>query len=224
MKMKSILASIGACAIAASAMAISASAAITNANSNGNYEYVIMGEDINNLPDGCKLSDIYGFEAKLSKTASGEESCVGAFCYQSDSNNWAQTEFCQEGGDKNVVIGSDGVVKWVSATPLYSDSDTWAKAIVAEWSWPDDKQIDFAVESIKLLDKDGNELKAAGNDTPAETTAAGGTTTTAAGTTTTAAGTTTTAAGTKTGDAGVGLAVAGVALAGAAAYVARKKH
>ncbi|MBR6107913.1 MAG: NPXTG-anchored protein [Oscillospiraceae bacterium] len=230
MKVKSILASLGACAIAMSAMALSASAAITNANSGENYLFPIVADEGNNLPEGCKLSDVYGFEAKFDKVAGENENCVGAFCWQSDSNNWAQHEFCQEGGDKDVFIGSDGTVKWVSSEALFQDGDTWGKAFVAEWNWdkPDadppveDNQIDFSVVSFKLLDKDGNVLGAApadGNETTTTTTKANGGTTTKA-----ANGGKTATTGAKTGDAGVGVAVGLLGLAGAAAVVSRKKH
>ncbi|MBR3268669.1 MAG: NPXTG-anchored protein [Oscillospiraceae bacterium] len=225
MKMRSILASLGACAIAVSAMAFSASAAITNKNADNNYMYPIIADEGTNLPEGCKLSDVYGFEAKLSATASGEQTCVGAFCWQSDSNNWDQHEFCQEGGDKDVFIGSDGTVKWVSSVALFKDSDTWGKAFVAEWSWADDKQIDFAVESFKLLDKDGNELGGAPTQNDQTDAPKNDNTTAPANNTTAPANNNTTAAGsTKTGDAGVGVAVGVLALAGVAAVASRKKH
>lgn len=222
MKIKSVLASLGACAIALSATAISASAAITNANSDDKYMYPVVAEEGNNLPDGCKLSDVYGIEAKLNKTASGDETCVGAFCYQSDSNNWAQEEFCQQGGDKDIVIGNDGTVKLLKSTSLFAEGDTWGKVFIAEWSWDGDKQIDFAVDKITLLDKDGNPLGAAA----AETTAAADTTAAAAATTTKAAnsGSNTNEPSSKTGDAGAALAIAGLVSAGAAAYLVRRKH
>ena len=69
MKMKSFLASIAACAIAVSAMAISASAAIQNANADKNYMFPIIGDEGNNLPEGCKVTDIYGFSCKFDKVA-----------------------------------------------------------------------------------------------------------------------------------------------------------
>jgi hypothetical protein len=226
MKIKSMIAAIAASALTVSALAVSASAAITNANAEANYMYPVVAEEGNNLPEGCKLTDVYGIEAKLSATVSAEgETCVGAFCYQSDSNNWAQNEFCQKGGDKSVIIGDDGIVKWGSDSSLFAEGDTWAKVFVAEWSWADDKQIDFAVEYVKLLDKDGNELtaKAAETTTEATTTTADGTTTTAK-TTTTKASDSKKADSAKTGDAGVGVAVAALGVAGAAAFVSRKKH
>lgn len=223
MKMKSLLASIAACAIAASAMAVTASAKVLNpASGDDKYMFPIVADEGNNLPEGVKLSDIFGFSCKLDKTAGEGETCVGAFCWQSDSNNWDQHEFCQEGGDKDVFVGSDGTVKFVSSSALFAADDTWGKAFVAEWSWEGDNQIDFNVSDFKLLDKDGNVLGAAAETTSAPAAGDGATTTTS--TATSAAATTTTAApGAAAGDAGVAVAVAGIALAGAAAFVARKK-
>ena len=200
-----------------------------------NYMFPIIAEEGTNLPEGAKLTDIYGFEAKLSKTVSAEgETCVGAFCWQSDSNNWAQHEFCQEGGDKDVFIGKDGVVKYVSKDALFAADDTWAKAFIAEWSWDGDNQIDFSVSDFKLLDKDGNVLGAAAAEDPkeddkkdedskAEDKTEDKTEDKQAETKKDDTQTTGNQPSSKTGDAGVGAAVAGLALAGAAAIVARKR-
>lgn len=220
MKMKSVLASIGACAIAMSAMAITASAKITNANSDNNYKV-----DVNDvLPTGCKLSDVYGFQAEFEGKVSAEgDTNVGAFCWQSDSVSWTQAEFCQEGGDKDIVIDANNTVKVVKDAPIYGADDTWGQVFIAQWAWANDQQIDFSVKKITLLDKDGNELKAA-DAAPAETTtSAEAESTTTASTTAKTTAKTTKADANKTGDAGVALAIAGLAIAGATAYITRKK-
>lgn len=233
MKIKSMIAALAASALTLSALAVTASAAITNANSGDKYMLSVVSESGNNLPEGCKLSDVYGLEAKLSKTAGEGENCIGALCWQSDNNEWKQEEFSQPGGKKNIIIGDDGVVKYVADAPLFPEGETWGKVFVAEWDWDataeggDDHQIDFDVEYFKLLDKDGNELvaKAAEETTteaPATTTTV--TTTTADGKTTTTTAAAKKADSTKTGDAGVGVVIAALGLAGAAAYTARKRH
>lgn len=236
MKFKSVLASLGACAIAFSAMTVSASAAIKNANEGDKYMFPIVAEEGTNLPEGTKLSDIYGFSCKLDKVPGEGENCIGAFCYQSDSHDWEQVEYGQEGADKPIVLGSDGTVKYKSDSALFAESDTWAKAFVAMWSWADDGQIDVNVSDFKLLDKDGNELKAAAaGDSQAESKAEESKAAESKAEESKAAeskaevskaadngGAKTT--GSNTGDAGVAAAVAGLALAGAAAFAARKKH
>ena len=234
MKFKSVLASLGACAIAFSAMTVSASAAIKNANEGDKYMFPIVAEEGTNLPEGTKLSDIYGFSCKFDKVPGEGENCIGAFCYQSDSHDWEQVEYGQEGAEKPIVLGSDGTVKYKSDSALFAESDTWAKAFVAMWSWADDGQIDVNVSDFKLLDKDGNELKAAAAETPESSAAESSAAESSAAAESQAevskaaenagnAGNTKTT-GSNTGDAGVAAAVAGLALAGAAAFAARKKH
>ena len=162
MKIKSVLASAAACAIAVSAMAVSASAKVLNpADGDDKYLYEIVTETANNLPEGKTLADVYGFSFKVDKLAGEGETCVGAFAWQSDSVNWEQEEFCQEGGDKNIFIGSDGTVKLLKDSALFAAGDTWAKAFVAEWSWDGDAQIDFTVSDFTLLGQDGNALSGA---------------------------------------------------------------
>ena len=220
MKLKNMVAGIAACAIAVSGLAVTASAKITNATeSNGSYKLDIK------LPEGRTFADIYGFEATFEGTVQAEgESNVGAICWQSTSVNWTQEEFSQKGASdpKPITISDDNTVKVLKSEPLFASSDEYAQAFVAQWTWDDDKQIDFSVTSLKVLDKDGNELGAAETTAAATTTTKAATTTTKAGATTKAG--TTTAASSKTGDAGVGVAVAGLSLAAVAAFAARKKH
>ena len=237
MKMRSVLVSLGACAAALSTAAVSASAAITNANADGNYMFPVVADEGSNLPEGCKLTDVYGFEAKLSKTPSDGENCIGGMCYQSDSNNWDQVEFGQASAGKPISIGSDGTVKLLKDKSLFAEGDTWGKVFVAEWSWDGDNQIDFEVQSVTLLDKDGNplaaaaasseaapETTAAATDAAAETTAAAGSTTAAAADDVKTVGASEDQPASKTGDAGAALAIAGLVTAGAAAYLARRRH
>lgn len=227
MKMKSILASVGACAIAVSAMAFSASAekVITNANKEGNYEV-----ECKELP----VEQIVGIEAQITMVDGWEATGAGGgIVFNGKNCSWKQFEWgiSGEGVDcKNTagvtISGSNGkftITYMGTESPFVADED-WSNLDICAW-WGSD----FAVDSLIPLDKDGKEVKAGGTasneTTAANTTAANTTTTTTAKTTPAAGGTTTTAAGgTKTGDAGVGLAVAGVTLAGAAAFVARKKH
>lgn len=226
MKIKSMFAALAAGTIAVSALAVSAFAgelAIANATeADGKYAYHV-GE---HLPAGRTFADVYGAEIKISgvDTAKG---AGGGIIFQSDSVNWNQKEWGDEGSDKDYKFNyTDFTFKRLESESPFSASDTWANIVISEWDgWGDP----ITVESVKLLDKDGNELTAAEETTaaPAETTAAAATTTTAAkaaAATTTAKDSGKKADSTKTGDAGVGIAVAALGLAGAAAFVARKKH
>lgn len=247
MKFRTVTAGLCACAAALSVSAVTASAAITNPNADDKYMFVVAENGVSNLPDGCALTDVYGFSAKLSINAGADQTCEGGLCYQSDSNNWAQVEFCKEGGEKSTVIAPDGTVKMLKDTPLFAAGDTWAKVFVAEWSWEGDNQADFAVEGITLLNRDGNPL-AAGSASPTAASAAVSESAPAETVTETQSAATEKAESTadaakndvktvgtaesskkaepssETGDAGAALAFAGLVTAGAAAYLTRRRH
>jgi len=219
MKVKSILASLGACAIAVSAMAISASAKVTNPAA-GDDKYCL---DVV-LPEGKTFADIYGIEMSYTGTPAEGQTNVGAICWQSTSVKWTQKEFSLTEGEKELVV-KDNKVTYKADAPLFAAADEYAQVFVAQWSWTDDNQMDFTVDSVKLLDKDGNELGGAAPTQNDQTDAPKNDNTTAPANNTTApANNTTAAAGAKTGDAGVGIAVGALALAGVAAVATRKKH
>ncbi len=219
MKVKSILASLGACAIAVSAMAISASAKVTNPAA-GDDKYCL---DVV-LPEGKTFADIYGIEMSYTGTPAEGQTNVGAICWQSTSVKWTQKEFSLTEGEKELVV-KDNKVTYKADAPLFAAADEYAQVFVAQWSWADDNQMDFTVDSVKLLDKDGNELGGAAPTQNDQTDAPKNDNTTAPANNTTApANNTTAAAGAKTGDAGVGIAVGALALAGVAAVATRKKH
>jgi len=222
MKMKAILASLGACAIAVSAMALSASAAIKNANGDDEktYKTDLAGKDLENV---C------GLKATITMADGWNESGAGGGIIfnsgdKDEKGSWQQYEWgiTGDGTDakntENVTIsGSDGkfTITYLGANAGLKSDDKWDEAVVSYW-WG----ADFTVDSLVALDKDGNEIGAAGNTDTSDSNA----TTKAPATTTKAAGATTAASGAKTGDAGVGVAVGALVLAGAAAVVARKKH
>lgn len=216
MKVKSILASLGACAIAMSAMALSASAAdlmtkVGNADSAKVYD----------IPtDGLDLSKLDKVVAEVSVDTTLVNGCIG-YNKEDGTDKGAWTSVNQEAkadaGPVNaewVAEGLDGTVKgsvqvqfwWVQ--PQYDEAGTESGDGTA------------VLKSVKLYDKDGKELTAGDNkdDKNDNTTATTTATTKAAG------GNTTKAGATKTGDAGVGIAISGLALAGIAAVASRKKH
>ena len=216
MKMRSVLASIAACAIAVSAMALPASAELMTKE--GNTEQAKVYE----IPtDGLDLSKLDKVEAVVSCSTKLLNGCIGYNAEDgSENGKWTSVDQKSEVADGEAVSatwtvdGLEGKVKsglqvqfwWVQ--PTYDEDGKENGNGVAK------------LESVKLLDKSGNELTKQ-QETTAATTASSTTTST---TTTSGGTTTTTAAGTKTGDAGVGVAVAGLSLAAIAAFVARKKH
>ena len=232
MKMRNVLASVAACAIAVSAMSVAASAKVLNP-ADGDDKYCM---DIT-APNGKTFGDIYGFEVTISGTPAEGQSNVGAVAWQSTSTKWTQKEFSLTAGEKDIDI-KDNKITYVSDSALFKESDEFAQVFVAQWTWDGANQADFTVEGVKLLDKDGKELAAAAADDKTEDSKADEKTD-APETDSKAeeskadekqedtkkddTKTTGTQPSSKTGDAGVGAAVAGLALAGAAAVVARKR-
>lgn len=221
MKIKSVLASLSACAIAISAMAISASADALMSKK-GNEKQA----EVYSIPlDGIDVTKIDKIVADISLDS---DYVNGGFGF-SEGGAWANhgpngaTQFEANASGEIVLSGIAGKV------------DAGSEVQVQFW-WVNDVSEGnpgtATLNSVKLYDATGAEL---GGNAPAETesTAAATTTSSAAATTTTsaAAGTTTTAAATTTtaaagaaaGDAGVAVVAATLALAGAVAFVARKK-
>ena len=204
MKLRNLLASVAACAIAVSAMAISASAAITNPNTDeGKYAYDVLA----NLPAGCAVTDVYG--AEFTFTGFDEAAGTGGgFVWNSSSINWDQVEWGDAGSGKPLTFTADNLtVRRLEDAPIFAADDEYAQVVIAQW---DGWGVDITINSVTLLDQNGNALQAA----PTTDAPAGDNDST---------NTTTNSNGTQTGDAGIALAVAGLAVAGAAAYVARKK-
>ncbi len=236
MKFKSVLASVAACAITVSAMAVPAFAekTITNANAEANYK-VDFADDANKLK-------AYGLKATITMADGWESSGAGGgIIANADTIGWGQYEWgiTGEGTDaKNTdgvtISGSNGkfTITMNAGKAIFVEADTYTEGFVSTW-WGSD----FSVDSIVLVDENGNEFGAAAESSKAEESKAeeskaeeskaeeskaeeskkddgnadGGKKNTQT-------------TGTNTGDAGVGMAVAGLALAGAAAIAARKKH
>ena len=212
MKIKSMIAALAAGAIAMSAMALSASAEVLKKVGNEKKA------EIYQIPvDGLDLSKLDKIVAEVSCTTNKLNGCFG---YNNTSSEWVQVEFesvidsgaISEKWEKDGLAGTvkDGLqvqLWWVQ--PVYE-----GETVTGDGTGQ--------VDSIKLLDKDGNELTKS-----EETTTAAVTTTEKSGaavTTTTTAKSTAKTDSTKTGDAGVGVVVAALGLASAAAFAARKKH
>ena len=213
MKIKSMIAALAAGAIAMSAMALSASAEVLKKVGN------TKDAEVYQIPvDGLDLSKLDKIVAEVSCTTNKLNGCFG---YNNTSGEWVQVEFesvidsgaISEKWEKDGLAGTvkDGLqiqLHWVQ--PTYDETGK------------ENGDGTGQVDSIKLLDKDGNELTKS-----EETTTAAVTTTEKSGaavTTTTTAKSTAKTDSTKTGDAGVGVVVAALGLASAAAFAARKKH
>ena len=195
MKLRKILASASACAIAACAMAVTASAKITNASPNS--------EKGDGYTSDCKSLDynnIYGIKAEITFAGAVTDDTKGGLAFNADDKKgtgWTQYLWqldasgkkVDAGTDKGVTIEDKGNGKYVLsviADKAYladcADWD-WAEVYVGSWGGTD-----FKVDSLVALDKDGKEVgaKAADSSAPA-TTAASEASTTAAGTTSAAA-------------------------------------
>ena len=229
MKIKSMIAALAASAIAVTTMAVSASAALFSKTGNGQEKYNVDIKDI----DASKIDKI------VAEVTCDTEYLKGTFGFNDTSNSdqWA-SHGATEDSDGNHFFESkvnagealtatwelSGIEGKVAAQDVIEIQFWWINPHYNADGSEGDKGT-ATIESVKLLDKDGNELTAKAAETtteaPATTTAAD---TTKAGTTTTAAKSATKTDSTKTGDAGVGIVVAAMGLAAAAAFASRKKH
>ena len=159
MKLKRIIASLAAAAVAVSMTAVNAFAAITNANApdgSGIYFYEFNSSQYD-------PAAVYGFKAQLSGDYIGETGAGGGMVFNSASDNWNQHEWGNEGSGKEVTTTEDGVLTILLSSPAFTADDQWAQCAISQF-WGGD----FAVDSITLLDKDGNAL-APKTAAPAET-------------------------------------------------------
>lgn len=210
MKIKSMIAALAASAIAVSALAVSASAEVLKKVGNEKNAEIYM------VPvDGLDLSKLDKIVAEVSCDSTNTNGCIG---YNDADGKWVQHEFkseiesgvIEQNWEKDGLAGTvkDGLqvqLWWVE--PLKDADGKETGNGTAQ------------VNSVKLLDKDGNELTKTETQATTTTTEKSG----AAVTTTTTAKETKKTDSAKTGDAGVGVAVAALGLASAAAFVARKK-
>ncbi|MBQ3940433.1 MAG: NPXTG-anchored protein [Oscillospiraceae bacterium] len=248
MKMKSVLASLGACAIALSAMAVSASAAVWNTTGSGNYSVPLDGIDVTKIDKivaevACDTNYLKGTIGYNDTTSTGEnkwknhgpktEGENGYFDSSAEDGKTVESDVWEWDAKGTVEAGSKIEVQFWWINPHYNEDGTEG-----------DKGIGY-VNSVKLLDKDGKELGAASDDKKDETKADDKKDETKADDQkdetktesksdekkddTKTVGTSAddgkkNEPSSKTGDAGAGFAIAGLAVAGAAAFVARKKH
>ncbi len=164
MKLRKILATTVAAAVAVSAMAVTASAATVISNSaidascDGVADGVIIlkNEDgsINLFDDnGITVDDIYGLQVVLDITAdavNGADWIGGGMGANSESTGWLSTEWGQASGAKPIVLGEDGILTWLSETPVFAATDTYCQLWVQAWG------IDVTVKEMNILGKDGS--------------------------------------------------------------------
>lgn len=209
MKVKSILASLGACAIAMSAMALSASAEVFSKKGNesttpGNYVVPL---------DGIDVTKIDKIVAEVSVDSDYVKGTIGF----NDGGSWVN-----HGGTADNGTAFENAGKWELANAKVDEGSNIEVQIWWINNLADGSEGTAKIESVKLYDKDGKELGAgAGDDNKTDDNKTDNTTATTAATT---KANTTKAGATKTGDAGVGIAISGLALAGIAAVASRKKH
>lgn len=209
MKIKSMIAALAASAIAVSALAVSASAEVLKKVGNEKNAEIYM------VPvDGLDLSKLDKIVAEVSCDSTKMNGGIG---YNNADGNWTQHEF-------NSEIES-GVIEQTWEKDGLAGTVKDGLQVQLWWVEPkkdaDGNESDGTAQlnSVKLLDKDGNELTKTETQATTTTTEKSG----ASVTTTTTAKETKKTDSAKTGDAGVGVAVAALGLASAAAFVARKK-
>lgn len=173
MKVSKILAGMSAAAILASVTAISASAAITNGDADGNYVYDFANAiGTAGVADYIKADDIVGvkvviggeglssYEDAAGKTIAtiGGEGFGGGIVVNHGAG-WDQMGWGNDAQDFNVVV-ADGEYYFVRdltgviAAEDYSLAEnTWGQIVVSQW-WGGD----FSVESVTLIDAEGNDV------------------------------------------------------------------
>ena len=237
MKIKSVLASVAACAIAISAMAISASADVDYDLSkleagDGNYTCYIFGDKEDGsitgmVTDAADLAKITAIKWTVEcETASDPANWYGgAFGINTKTGGWDAPQWCinEENPEKTTPTKINDTTYELTREVSLASSGDFAQAVFQIYG---DNASKTHLKSVTLvgLDAPAADTTAAATTTTSAAAAATTTTSAAAGTTTTAAATTTTSgAAQPAGDAGVAVVAATLALAGAAAFVARKK-
>ncbi len=231
MKVKSILASLGACAIAVSAMAVTASADVDYdiskiAEGDKNFTCYILGDSKDGsvkgmLTDRADVEKITAIKWTIECPEASDPSkwYGGAFGIQCAANSWDTKEWCvNEETDKKVVATkvNDTTYEVVWDVSLQATEDQYLTAV-----W---QNYDSGASTLKSVTLVGLDSVSDGGDKTDDKKDDATTTST---TTTTAAnkgGGNAATAGAKTGDAGVGMAVGALGLAAVAAVVSRKKH
>ncbi len=202
MKLRNLLASLSACAIAVSAMALSASAAEVKYNG-GKIELSAAADDTKTWQ--YNLTELAGngtlTQIKMDLTcpfaATGWAGGGGAVG-MNFGTEWFQVDFAAaETSADNWSVTLDIPATYNDVAQDFSDG-----IIQIGWWWGAGDTL--TIDSLTFVFE-------------------GGTTTDAPAADTDNGNTTTNSTGSNTGDAGIALAVAGLAVAGAAAYVARKK-
>ena len=238
MKLRRIFAAIAACAVAAT-MAISAFAAeehpvvaATFVNKTGKDATLadsgdarqndykgdntrIMFNVADFIPEGVKITDVYGFQLNVSIEGDVSKGYGGSFILSSKGKNWQGKDWKNNDTSTNVKDGDNKIIR-TEEEAYFTDVDVsgadgeYAQIILDAW-WG--VGVTITVNSIDLLDKEGKVLTA-----PAAAGTGSSSTTSTTGSSSTANNST---SNPKTG-ATAGLALAGLAIAGAAVVAAKK--
>lgn len=160
MKISKILAGMSAMALAASMMTIGASAAVTNGNSGkDNADYMF---DVKDAVGVEKAATIASVRAKLSFKSIDDLKANGAgggFITSSDGNNWAPTEFGNDGAGKPITFVVDEASSTATMEKVLTDKDkfvcnegsdnNYAQVVLQGW-WGE-----FSVDNIACYDAAG---------------------------------------------------------------------
>ena len=201
MKMKTIAASLAACAIAVSAMAFSASAALISRTSSDTQDvtYTVPIADY----------DLTQLDKIVVDVTVDSKNCQGSINYNNINGVWMtnRTDTSDKETDAWTVEDIGGIQGSLEVRITY----------VAEIAAADETEANKPgtanIDAVKLYDKNGQELQKKTTTTASSTT-----------TTTQGGGKGDTQPAAKTGDAGAGVAVSALGVAAAAAYIARRKH
>ncbi len=180
MNFKKIVAAVAAAAVAVSMMSVTVFAGNVTSNSgidassDGVADGVIKLFESNSdtpidilTPAGVNRADVYGLRVTLDVTAdavNGSAWIGGGMGANSETAGWLSVEWGQASGGKQVTLGEDGVLTWISDKVLFADSDTYCQLWIQAWGE------DITIKTMEALDKDGNVIAAISDSAaPADT-------------------------------------------------------
>lgn len=167
MNFKKVLAGACAGAMVFGMCAMPAFAAIQDADGNGNYIV-----DVATMIGDADINDVYGVKVTFTEASVADMMANGGgggFIFSTASKNWNQLQWCNgcgdaEGHDIQIDAETNSITR-MEETPFFTAEDisgadgTYGQVALCQW-WGGD----IAIESIELLDKDGNVIDTEADD------------------------------------------------------------
>jgi hypothetical protein len=171
MNFKKVLAGACAGAMVLSTFAVPALADISGADDSGNYVV-----DVASIIGNADISEVYGVKVTFTEDSVADMVANGAgggFIFSTNDNNWNQLQWCNgcgdnEGHDIQLDVDTNSITR-MEETPFFTAENisgadgTYGQIALSQW-WGND----IAIDTIELLDQDGNVIDTAEEPTEAE--------------------------------------------------------